>query len=84
MYCPNCGNKSFNVNYCPSCGTNLQSNKYNYQKKNFPGYNTPTVAANSANNKIHKQFVMVDFLPLLVVMSLIAVIILGMLFYVIL
>ena len=82
MFCPNCGNKSFNVNFCPSCGTNLQSNKYVYNPQRMPGYQTPTVAAQSANNKIHKQFVLIDHLPLLVVVSLISLVIFGMLIYV--
>lgn len=82
MFCPNCGNKSFNVNYCPKCGTNLQSNKYVYTTQKMPGYQTPTVSAQSANNKIHKQFVLIDHLPLLVVVCLIAVVIFGMLVYV--
>lgn len=83
MFCPNCGTKSFNVNYCPSCGMNLSSNKYIYQKQNIAGYQQQTVTAISANNKIHKQFVLVDHLPLLVVICLIALIIFGMLIYVI-
>lgn len=81
MYCPNCGTKSFNVNYCPSCGANLASKKYQYNKGNFNGFKETTVTAQSANNKIRKQFVLVDFLPLLVVIILVAIIIFGMLIY---
>ena len=82
MYCPNCGTKSFNVNYCPSCGMNLATNKYNYQAQRMPGYQQPTVRAVSANNKIHKQFVVIDHLPLLVVVILILMVVFGMLVYV--
>jgi uncharacterized membrane protein YvbJ len=82
MFCPNCGHKSFNVNFCPYCGSNLQSTKYVYTPQKMPVYQTPTVVAQSANNKIHKQFVLIDHLPLLVVVCLIAVVIFGMLVYV--
>ena len=83
MFCPNCGTKSFKVNFCPTCGSNLQSSARDLSKASFPSYKTPTVVAESANRKIHKQFVLVDHLPLLVVVMLIFFVVFGLLIYVV-
>lgn len=82
MFCPNCGTKSFKVNFCPNCGSNIQSISKNVVKAPIPSYQAPTVVAQSANKKIHKQFVLVDHLPLLVVVVLIFFVVFGLLIYV--
>ncbi len=82
MFCPNCGTKSFKVSYCPSCGSNLQSNSRPVNVASIPSYKTPTVTAESANNKIHKKFVLVDHLPLLIVVMLIFFVVFGLFIYV--
>ena len=82
MFCPNCGTKSFKVHFCPTCGSNLQSVEKNLSKAPIPSYKAPTVVAESANRKIHKQFVLVDHLPLLIVVMLIFFVVFGLLIYV--
>jgi len=82
MFCPNCGTKSFKVHFCPTCGSDLQSTAKDLSKVSIPSYKTPTVIAESANRKIHKKFVLVDHLPLLVVVMLIFFVVLGLFVYV--
>ena len=82
MYCPNCGTKSFKVNYCPSCGSNLQSVEKVETKAYISSYDSPTIVAKSADKKIHKNIVLVDHLPLLIVVMLIFFVVFGLFVYV--
>jgi len=82
MFCPNCGTKSFKVNYCPTCGADLTVTKQNVKKTYINGYQTPTIVAKSADKKIHKNVVLVDYLPLLIVFILVFIVVVGLLLFV--